>query len=164
MCKSVDQRPSRRESVLERIHLKLAEREQTLEDAIADRQLYFRVSVIGACNLKCSFCHNEGAGLNGRLSVEDARLAIETAVRIGFTRVQFTGGEPLLHPQIASFVKMARAYIDDVGVTTNGTYLNEKLVDLLDAGLARVHISLQVEPLRLAGSDGKWGIPQWLLP
>ncbi|WP_236719305.1 radical SAM protein [Wenjunlia vitaminophila] len=156
--------PRRRDDVIDQIRSRLAERGQTLADAIRERELYFRISVVGTCNLSCTFCHNEGAPASGKISLGVVGEAVPAAVRAGFTRVQFTGGEPLLRPDIGDFVRLAREHVDDVGVTTNGTYLPQRLEALLDAGLARMHVSLQTEPLVEAGTKDAWGIPDWLMP
>ncbi|EFL19351.1 radical SAM protein [Streptomyces sp. C] len=156
--------PGRREDVLGRIRNRLHEQNSTLPAAIRERELYFRLSVVGTCNLSCTFCHNEGAPTSGKLTVDTASAAIAAATRAGFTRVQLTGGEPLLRPDIPDFVRAAREHVDDVGVTTNGTFLPQRLEGLLDAGLSRMHVSLQTEPLEEAGSADQWGIPPWLMP
>jgi len=153
-----------RRATLSHIEDRLVERGQTLTHAIAERELYFRVSVVGTCNLSCTFCHNEGAPVRGKLSVEVAETAIKAAVAEGFTRVQFTGGEPLLRPDIDEFVRRARSYVVDVGITTNGTYLPVRLAGLMAAGIHRIHVSLQTESLEEAGSVDVWGIPEWLMP
>jgi GTP 3',8-cyclase len=153
-----------RSRVLQEISQRLKERSQSLSDAIRQRELYFRISVVGTCNLSCTFCHNEGAPTRGKITLESVETALAAAVRVGFTRVQFTGGEPLLRPDIADFVKVARTYLSDVGVTTNGTFLPKRLDALVASGLHRLHVSLQTEPLHEAGTDGEWGIPDWLLP
>lgn len=152
-----------RSSVLETIGQRLDERGQDLAAAIAERELYFRISVVGTCNLSCTFCHNEGAPTSGKITLAAVERAIQAAVEVGFTRVQFTGGEPLLRPDIGEFVGLARHYVTDVGVTTNGTYLPLRLDDLVENGLHRLHVSLQVEPLTEAGRGGKWGLPDWLM-
>jgi len=153
-----------REEVLAAVRGRLDERKMTLAEAIAERDLYFRVSLVGACNLSCAFCHNEGAPKEGKVKLEDVDVAIDAAVHAGFTRVQFTGGEPLLRPDVAEFVRLGRSYVDDVGVTTNGVYLPRRIDSLIDAGLARMHVSLQTESLIAAGSEQRWGIPPWLGP
>lgn len=152
-----------RHEVLWEVRRRLESRRQTLAEAIQERELYFRVSVVGACNLSCTFCHNEGAPTTGKLTPEMAEVAVRSAAAVGFTRVQFTGGEPLIHPQLGDFVHMAREYVDDVGVTTNGTYLPKRLNALIAAGLQRLHVSLQTESLTDGDSD-EWAAPQWLIP
>jgi len=142
----------------------LTARNQTLQQAIEERQLYFRISVVGNCNLSCEFCHNEGAPARGRMNIDTMLVAVAAAKRAGFSRVQFTGGEPLLHPEIAMFVARAREHIVDVGITTNGTFLEAHLASLVAAGVSRVHVSLQTESLILAGDGENWGVPDWLAP
>jgi hypothetical protein len=146
------------------ISSRLAERGQTLASAIRQRHLYFRVSVLGSCNLSCTFCHNEGGPRKGKLDLAFAFRAIRVANELGFERVQFTGGEPLLHPLIPEFIAGAREILADVGVTTNGTFLPKKLDSIVDAGLHRIHISLQAEALRDRPNANYWTIPRWLDP
>ena len=152
-----------RSAALQAIKLQLTERGQSLPEAIGERKLYFRVSVIGSCNLSCRFCHNEGAPKSGRLRLHQLDPMFQAAATVGFTRVQFTGGEPLLNLELPGIVSTATEYFDDVGLTTNGTYLAERLPSLVQAGLQRIHISLQTETLVAAGSASRWGVPAWLL-
>lgn len=144
------------------IQKQLTSKGQTLAGAIRERSLYFRVSLLGGCNLKCTFCHNEGAPTTGTIDRTICNAAIKEAFNLGFRRVQFTGGEPLLHPKVADFISDARGIFDNVGITTNGTRLNQKIDDLIEAGITRIHISLQSETLREAGKDRLWGTPVWL--
>jgi GTP 3',8-cyclase len=146
------------------INRRLAERGETLARAIRQRGLYFRVSLLGVCNLSCPFCHNEGGPQKGKLDLEFALRAIIIARELGFERVQFTGGEPLLHPLVAEFVARSRKIVSDVGITTNGTYLPTKLASLVASGLSRIHISLQSEALRSQPDADCWTIPSWLDP
>ncbi len=149
---------------VELIRTRLNKRNETIAEAIKERALYFRVSLLGACNLACPFCHNEGAATKGKLEIAFAERAICIAHELGFRRIQFTGGEPLLHPRVADFVKIARAVMPDVGITTNGTYLAPKLASLISAGLSRIHVSLQAEALCSNPSAEQWSIPGWLRP
>ena len=141
------QSSSFRQEMLNAIRQRLQDQGVTLADVISLRKLYFRVSVISTCNLSCLFCHNEGAPTGGRINLDFARKAIEAAREIGFNRVQFTGGEPLLRKDIGDFVGMARSLINDVGVTTNGLLLPERIDSLINNSITRIHISLQTETL-----------------
>jgi cyclic pyranopterin phosphate synthase len=147
---------------IEKIERKLKERSESLADAINRRSLYFRISLVGACNLRCPFCHNEGASLKGIADIQFIEKVLPVVRDVGFRRVQFTGGEPLLHPKVAQFVGKTRNYFHDVGVTTNGTYLLDHLSNLIDNKITRIHISLQSGELQRWGDGGGWGIPSWL--
>lgn len=146
------------------IRARLCEQGQGLADAIQRRNLYFRVSILGSCNLDCPFCHNEGGPGKGKLDLAFAGRAIRIASALGFNRTQFTGGEPLLHPRVAEFVSVASEIMPDVGITTNGVYLPKRLDALVEAGLSRIHISLQAEALRDPPSATDWSVPAWLGP
>jgi len=124
---------------------KLAKRRQTLAEAIAERNLYLRVSLVGYCNLCCRHCHNEGAPKSGQLELGLAVRVMRCAHDLGFRRVQFTGGEPLLHPQVNDFVREARRIFTDVGITSNGVFLGSKIDDLISVGVSRIHISIGME-------------------
>ncbi len=156
--------PASREQVAMEVKKRLDDAGLSMRDAIRERELYFRVSVIGACNLNCQFCHNEGGPKKGSIDPEIAEEAIRAAVSLGFKRIQFTGGDPLVRRDISDIVRVARRHADDVGVTTNGTYLLRELDQLIDAGITRIHVSLQTESLIEAGSETAWGIPEWLAP
>jgi GTP 3',8-cyclase len=131
-----------------------------LAHIILAKKLYFRISLIGSCNMSCAFCHNEGGSTIGRLKIEDFNQAIENASELGFTRVQLTGGEPLLVKNISDYIISAKNYFADVGVTTNGILLRERINSMLTADINRIHISLQTEMLESDGST--WSLPQWL--
>jgi molybdenum cofactor biosynthesis enzyme MoaA len=97
------------------------------------------------------------------MKLEELEEIAAAGEAVGFARIQFTGGEPLLHPQIVEFVSTVRSRFDDVGITTNGVYLSSKITELASVGLNRLHVSLMVEPLQDAGtSPGEWGIPKWV--
>lgn len=155
---------NKREATTEQINARLQQSGMSLAEAIAVRELYFRVSIVANCNLSCVFCHNEGAPTVGRMDLSNFERAVETAAEIGFRRLQLTGGEPLLRKDIGDFIRIGRSYMPDVGVTTNGTMLNHRLDGMLAAGISRIHVSLQTESLIEAGSKEEWGIPDWLAP
>ena len=134
---------------------------KTIDDLISSKKLYLRISIVGNCNFKCKFCHNEGGPTEGSLSLSDSRFIISMAKDIGYNRVQFTGGEPLLNKQLERHLELCRHYIDDVGITTNGSLLVRRISSLIEAGLTRIHLSLQRETL-IANHPTRWTIPDWL--
>lgn len=152
-----------RRMLLRKIGQRMRARGKTLLEEIQDRSLYFRASLVGACNLHCPFCHNEGAPAVGRADLSFMEQALIAAFDVGFRRVQFTGGEPLLHPQVDKFVARARQIFDDVGITTNGTFIASRLAGLIEAQITRIHVSLQAEELEKWGNGGAWGVPEWLV-
>jgi len=123
-----------------------------------DREInYLRISVTDRCNLRCRYCMpEEGIHLlrhEDILSFDEITGFTKVAVRNGITKVRITGGEPLVRRGIASLVKMIASIdgIKDLSMTTNGVLLKEFAVDLKEAGLHRVNISLDTaDPARFS--------------
>ena len=103
-----------------------------------------RVSVTNDCNLNCFYCHREGCINGGReMSADEIAKIVEVAAEFGVRRVKLTGGEPILRHDIVDVVAgIARASIEEVSMSTNGTLLADTAHELADAGLSRVNISL----------------------
>ncbi|AUS78458.1 GTP 3',8-cyclase MoaA [Actinoalloteichus sp. AHMU CJ021] len=108
-----------------------------------------RVSLIDKCNLRCHYCMPaEGLDwlparelLTTREVVRLVRIAVE---RLGVTELRFTGGEPLLRPDLEEIVAAAAALSPRPGIslTTNGISLRSRAAALAAAGLDRVNVSL----------------------
>lgn len=103
----------------------------------------FRISIISSCNMKCTYCHNEGNREYNILTKEDIRKIIDNAYDIGMTNVRLTGGEPLIHPEIYDICNMlSKEYGLKVGINTNCVEI-EKLLNLIDEGfIDRVIVGL----------------------
>ncbi|MEX2684640.1 MAG: anaerobic ribonucleoside-triphosphate reductase activating protein [Candidatus Sigynarchaeota archaeon] len=76
------------------------------------------------CNLDCGFCHN--SALIPMFTKESKKITVDQllenlAGNFLIDGVVFTGGEPLLQPNIIDFVKAVKAKIPFVAVDTNGT-------------------------------------------
>jgi len=102
------------------------------------------VELTNACNLHCSFCrtsHNKFS--NKFLSLDLYEKIIRTGGPL-FTIKFNWRGEPLLHPDILEFIKIARKYqVTDIYFNTNGTLLDERMIEeLLTSGLHRISISI----------------------
>lgn len=80
------------------------------------------IEVNSACNMNCPLCFST-AGPGFSLTLEEVEAMLDDLVRTEGTPevVQFSGGEPTIHPQIIDFVKAAKARgIRFVMVNTNG--------------------------------------------
>lgn len=101
-----------------------------------------RVSVTPDCNLKCFFCHKEWDSAEGKTSAQEFLKIIEVAKSCGFRRLKVTGGEPLLRGDLPDIVRRASAILEEVSITTNGTLLSQRALELKRAGLSRVNVNL----------------------
>ena len=107
------------------------------------------IPITSACNLDCPICYtvnkNEGAHMLSRESFA-AVLAHLTRHAGGddLDIINFTGGEPTLHPELPELLRMARAAgYRRLTVSTNGLKLaNEDYVEVLAAVDARIVLSL----------------------
>ena len=108
-----------------------------------------RVSVIDACNFRCSYCmpadnRYHFLARNERLSVEETTRLVRLFVSLGVRKIRLTGGEPLLRKELTEIVAGIRAIpgIKDVALSTNGYHLAERAAELKAAGLQRVTVSM----------------------
>jgi len=108
---------------------------------------YLRISVTDHCNLNCSYC-SMGSRLNlprdEILSYEEIQRLVEVAASMGISKVRLTGGEPLLRSDLSELVRTLSQIegIDDISLTTNGILLSKYAIELKEAGLKRVNVSL----------------------
>ena len=91
----------------------------------------------GGCNLRCPFCHN--ALLVTRLNEtpeipQNEVLDFLTSRKKLLDGVVLTGGEPLLHPDAANFLRTVRDMGFSIKLDTNGCY-PDRLAALLEEGL-----------------------------
>jgi cyclic pyranopterin phosphate synthase len=101
-----------------------------------------RVSLTPKCNLSCIYCHREGEkSSKEQLTAEEIGEILRIAAGFGIRAVKFTGGEPLLRPDLLEIVQSVPAGMES-SLTTNGTMLADIASDLKDAGLKRVNVSL----------------------
>jgi GTP 3',8-cyclase len=108
---------------------------------------YVRISVTDRCNLRCRYCVDGSFGFIPHteiLSYEEILRFVRIAAQLGVKKVRLTGGEPLARKGISYLLKEINSIegIGDISLTTNGVFLGEKIMDLKEAGLKRVNISL----------------------
>ncbi|CEH35074.1 GTP 3',8-cyclase MoaA [Romboutsia lituseburensis] len=110
---------------------------------------YARISLTDKCNLRCVYCMPSDAefkqkGINELLSTNDYKFIIKGLVELGINKIRFTGGEPLLHPDIVELIRYTyeECGIDNIGITTNAIGLCDIADELYKNGLKSVNISV----------------------
>jgi len=100
--------------------------------------------VTTSCNLHCKHCYsNSGTKQEDELTTAQAKKAIDIFDRAGVTILAFSGGEPLVRPDIFTLTKYAHKKGLYVALATNGTLITpEKAEEMKDAGIQFVQISL----------------------
>jgi len=104
------------------------------------------------CPLHCPYCSNPArVSAGGELTTEEWRRAIREAAELGVLQAGFSGGEPLLHADLASLVAEARGCGIYTNLITSGVGLDERrAAELRDAGLDSTQISFQADEATLA--------------
>ena len=97
-----------------------------------------------ACNLHCKHCYaTAGKPWKDELTTEEAKRAIDIFDRAGVTIIAFSGGEPLVRPDIMELARYAADKGIYVAMATNGTLITKKKAkEMKDAGVQFVQISL----------------------
>ncbi len=81
-----------------------------------------------ACNLKCKHCYaTAGKLLSNELTTEEAKQAIDKLERAGVPMIAFSGGEPLVRPDIFELSKYAANKGIYVAMATNGTLITKEM-------------------------------------
>ena len=112
------------------------------------------------CNFRCPFCHNASLVLpelagqcDGAISEDELLLFLRKRQGV-LDGVAITGGEPLLHKDLPSFLEKVRALGFMIKLDTNGTF-PERLMDVVSAGLVdRVAMDIKNSPELYAKTVG----------
>ncbi len=97
-----------------------------------------------ACNMYCAHCYRDaGCKAAEELSTAEAKELLNQIARAGFKIMIFSGGEPLMRPDILELVKYAASLNLIPVFGTNGTLITPELAkDLKSAGAKGMGISL----------------------
>jgi len=88
------------------------------------------IELTDRCNERCIHCYAESSPqCSTMLSREEIERVLEQALTLGKPAVQFTGGDPLLHPELVFAVQTARELgFETLEIYTNGLALNDALL------------------------------------
>lgn len=120
------------------------------------RKIYLEISNL--CNLRCAFC--PGTIRPGRVMTAEEFSQLLPKLRPWADYLYFhIMGEPLLHPELETFLALADAAGFRVILTTNGTLLPQRQAMLLSApALHKVNISLHA----FEANDPAMPFPEYL--
>ncbi|HHT9125453.1 MAG TPA: 12,18-didecarboxysiroheme deacetylase [Candidatus Brocadiia bacterium] len=102
-------------------------------------------SVGQRCNLKCIHCYSQSKDIEypDELTTKEAKAMLDDLAEFGAPVILFSGGEPIMRPDLLELI----AYAKDKGlravISTNGTLISEEKASALkNIGLSYVGISL----------------------
>jgi cyclic pyranopterin phosphate synthase len=107
-----------------------------------------RISITDRCNMRCVYCmpnsNTEWIEQNNILTYDEIVKLATILARLGIEKIRVTGGEPLVRPRVEDLIKTL-SNIDEIkaiSMTTNGLLLRDKVMQLRDAGLSSINVSL----------------------
>ena len=102
-------------------------------------------NLIRRCNLACKHCYSISADHDfpGELNTEEVYAVMDDLKAYGVPVLILSGGEPLLRPDIYDISKRAKAMGFYVGLSTNGTLIDERnIAQIAEVGYDYVGISI----------------------
>ena len=99
------------------------------------------IEITNICNMNCSFCHGHGRPPR-QMSIDEFSLVLDKIQNHTKYIYYHLMGEPLTHPLLPEFLKIAAGKGFKSIITTNGTLLKRRGKELLSAGLHKINISL----------------------
>ena len=116
------------------------------------------------CNLRCMHCYSKSADVcyAGEMTTDEGYALLEDLAKFGAPVVLFSGGEPLLRPDLPELTRRARELGLRAVVSTNGTLIDAKTAERLsEIGLSYVGVSLDgMRPVndRFRGREGAFDL------
>src|SRR5678815_272766 len=107
-----------------------------------EHPLLVHIIPIRRCNIDCGYC-NEYDKVSPPVPFDTMTARIDKLAELGTSVVAFSGGEPLLHPQLDDLIRHIRSHGMMSGLITNGFLLSEERIKALnEAGLDYMQISI----------------------
>jgi radical SAM protein with 4Fe4S-binding SPASM domain len=110
-----------------------------------DKKPVIAWNVTRRCNLHCAHCYTDSFDRHyeGELKTEEAKGVIDDLAAFGVPVILFSGGEPLLRPDLPELVERAQARGIRSVISTNGTLLIHAVArELKDLGVSYVGVSI----------------------
>lgn len=99
------------------------------------------VEITNMCNMSCSFCHGHKRAPRRMSEAEFTHILTSLKEKTKYIYYHLMG-EPLTHPQLPDFLKLAGEMGYKSVITTNGTLLKKRGEEILHAGVHKVNLSL----------------------
>ncbi len=114
-----------------------------------DKRPVVIANITRRCNLNCIHCYagSDGGATDDELSTGQWLRVLDDLADFGCPVVLFSGGEPLMHPDILDLARHAVGLGMRAVISTNGTLIRPEIAaELADIGLSYIGISLDGTP------------------
>jgi MoaA/NifB/PqqE/SkfB family radical SAM enzyme len=107
-----------------------------------DHPILAHIIPIRRCNLSCAYC-NEYDKVSNPVATAEMLRRIDLLAALGAGIITFSGGEPLLHPDLDELIRRIRSHGAIATLITNGYLLSPERIQRLNrAGLEHLQISI----------------------
>ena len=108
---------------------------------------YVRISITDRCDFRCVYCMGEDMTFLPRkeiLTLEELGAIGKAFVELGVKKIRLTGGEPLVRQNCLKLIQElgATENLKELTITTNGSQLEKLALQIKQAGVKRINISL----------------------
>ncbi|TGY95051.1 radical SAM protein [Petralouisia muris] len=101
------------------------------------------IELTSKCNLRCLHCYNESGSLRGMLGIAEFNNILDSLQEGEDTAVTLSGGEPLLHPSIWTFIEeLDKKNFGKKLMITNATLITPQIAKQLKNHQISIQISL----------------------
>lgn len=100
------------------------------------------VEITEKCNLNCPYCYMDAPQEGTELSLEVFSELINELNNMNISTISISGGEPLLNSNFKEILEKTLNYDFDVNLVTNGTLLNEEIMDIIEKGNITTQFSI----------------------
>jgi radical S-adenosyl methionine domain-containing protein 2 len=97
------------------------------EETVTDTLIAINYHLYKPCNAHCRFCFATFRDVHGSLDLDGAKRLIEFLRQAGGQKLNFAGGEPTLHPHIATLIQHTKQLGFTTSIVTNGARLRPLL-------------------------------------
>jgi heme d1 biosynthesis radical SAM protein NirJ len=107
-------------------------------------------NLVRRCNLTCKHCYSISADKDfaGELSTDEVYGVMDDLRAFGVPVLILSGGEPLLRPDIFDISRRAKAMGFYVGLSSNGTLIDESNIDAI-AAVGYDYVGVSIDGLRV---------------
>lgn len=117
---------------------------QLQEDRQLSAPLFVIWEVTGACNLRCKHCLSDsGKPTQNELNTQEAKELIDALEKMKVFYLNFSGGEPLVRPDIFEILEYASRKRMGIDLLTNGSLITQEVIDRFEkTNIFHVQVSL----------------------
>lgn len=122
------------------------------------------IELTNKCNIKCIYCYGYYHPHNKDIIEFDK---LEEMLKFfhtnGSSIIEFTGGEPLLHPRFIEVCELALVYFPSITILSNGALFTEGHFEIINNNINRISLQISIDGITEQTNHLVRGVPNtWL--